>query len=76
MSADATNPDIHSNQDPGCDSCGTCKAHDSCADSMDPLDETRGDCAACGACGPCIVDCTHERTDGYDLALIPREDTP
>ncbi len=70
--ADVPEPDEHSNDDPGCDSCGTCLAHDGCADAANPVDEARGDCLECGACGDCVRDCAHQRA----LAAVRLPDVP
>lgn len=61
---------VHDDGDPGCGDCGTCIPHDGCADPANPLDLSRGDCAACGACGACVADCAAMRVE-VDYGLEP-----
>lgn len=59
--ASEPDPDVHNSNDPGCDACGTCMAHDGCADPDNPHNGPRGDCAECGACGDCVRACAEQR---------------
>lgn len=67
--------DVYHSTEPGCDSCGTCMAHDGCADPDNPIDLGRGDCESCGACGDCIRDCDTRRATDHHARIASGETT-